>query len=138
VTSELAYERSGPERWLSTYGVLRGLADAVAKKPGDKEMEALGRLVAHLATLRRMSISVAGMVQEGAAPATEAALVKDLGTNFEQDIPNVARRVIPRSARSEKFADALDRAILWAPAFTLRGGTREVLRGIVARALGLR
>jgi len=138
VTSELAYERSGPERWLSTYGALRGLADAVGQNPGDKEAEALGRLVAHLATLRRMSISVAGMLQEGAAPATEAALVKDLGTNFEQDIPAVARRLVPRGARSREFAETLDRAIQWAPAFTLRGGTKEVLRGIVARALGLR
>jgi acyl-CoA dehydrogenase len=138
VTSELAYERSGPERWLSTYGLLRALVDAVGPAPGAKEAEAVGRLVAHLVTLRRMSVSVAGMLQEGAAPAIEAALVKDLGTNFEQDIPAVARRIVPPAARSADFAGALDRAILWAPAFTLRGGTREVLRGIVARALGLR
>ena len=78
------------------------------------------------------------MLQEGEAPAIEAALVKDLGTNFEQDIPAVARRVVSPAARTLEFAGALDRAILWAPAFTLRGGTREVLRGIVARALGLR
>jgi hypothetical protein len=85
-----------------------------------------------------MSISVAGMLQQGAAPNIEAALVKDLGTKFEQEIPATARRLIPRDARAEQFAEALDRAILWSPAFTLRGGTTEVLRGIVARALGLR
>jgi acyl-CoA dehydrogenase len=138
VTSELAFERSGPERWLSTYGLLRELMDAVGPEPGAKEAEAVGRLVAHLVTLRRMSISVAGMLAEGEAPNVEAAVVKDLGTRFEQEIPAVARLLVPQGARSPDFAAALDRAILWAPAFSIRGGTREVLRGIIARALGLR
>jgi alkylation response protein AidB-like acyl-CoA dehydrogenase len=138
VTSELTYERSGPERWLSSYGVLQGLVDAVGPAPGPKEAEALGRLVAHIATLRRMSISVAGLLQQGAAPNVEAALVKDLGTTFEQEIPAVARRLVPQGARTAEFAETLERTQLWAPAFSIRGGTREVLRGIIARALGLR
>ena len=138
VTSELGYERSGPERWLSSYGVLRELIDALGPAPDAKEAEALGRLVAHIATLRRMSISVADMLQQGAAPNVEAALVKDLGTTFEQEIPAVARRLVPQGERSAAFASVLDRTILWAPAFSIRGGTREVLRGIIARALGLR
>ncbi|HUB96495.1 MAG TPA: acyl-CoA dehydrogenase family protein, partial [Stellaceae bacterium] len=138
VTSELAFERSGPERWLSTYSLLKALVDALGPEPGAREAEAVGRLVAHLFTLEHMSLSVASMLQEGAAPNTEAALVKDLGTNFEQDIPAVARLLVPLAARSEKLAEALDHAVLWAPAFSIRGGTREVLRGIVARGLGLR
>jgi acyl-CoA dehydrogenase len=138
VTSELAHERAGPERWLSSYGALKALVDAVAPSPGAKEAEALGRLVAQIATLRQMSISVAGMLQRGEAPVVEAAVTKDLGTNFEQDIPAVARRLVPLAARSPAFAEAVESALLWSPAFTLRGGTREVLRGIVARALGLR
>jgi acyl-CoA dehydrogenase len=138
VTSELAYERSGPERWLSTFGLLRQLAGAVGPEPGEKEAEALGRLVAELATLRRMSISVAGMLQQGSAPNVEAALVKDLGTSFEQKIPEVARSLVPPTQRTPEFAHALERAVLWAPAFSIRGGTREVLRGIIARALGMR
>jgi acyl-CoA dehydrogenase len=138
VTSELAFERSGPERWLSTYSLLKALIDAVGAAPGAREAEAVGRLVAHLFTLQRMSLSVASMLQEGAAPDVEAALVKDLGTSFEQEIPAVARLLVPLAARSPELAEALDHAILWAPAFTIRGGTREVLRGIVARGLGLR
>ena len=138
VTSELGYERSGPERWLSSYGALRELIDALGEAPDAKAAEALGRLVAHIATLRRMSISVADMLQQGAAPNVEAALVKDLGTTFEQEIPAVARRLVPQDRRSAQFAAVLDRTILWAPAFSIRGGTREVLRGIIARALGLR
>jgi hypothetical protein len=138
VTSELAFERSGPERWLSTYSLLKALVDALGPAPGPREAEAVGRLVAHLFTLQRMSLSVASMLQEGAAPDVEAALVKDLGTTFEQEIPAVARLLVAQAERSPALAEALDHAILWAPAFTIRGGTREVLRGIVARGLGLR
>jgi alkylation response protein AidB-like acyl-CoA dehydrogenase len=138
VTSELAFERSGPERWLSTYRTLRELADNLGPKPGPKEAEALGRLVAHLWTLRAMSVSVAGMLQRGEQPNLAAAIVKDLGTQFEQEIPEVARKLVPPAARSDGFAAALAYGVLWAPAFTLRGGTKEILRGIIARGLGLR
>jgi hypothetical protein len=33
---------------------------------------------------------------------------------------------------------ALAESLLSAPAYSLRGGTREILRGIIARGLGLR
>jgi alkylation response protein AidB-like acyl-CoA dehydrogenase len=138
VTSELAFERSGPERWLSTYRTLRELVDNLGPHPGPKEAEALGRLVAHLWTLRTMSISVAGMLQQGEAPNLAAAIVKDLGTQLEQDIPEIARKLVPPPARNAAFAAALNYAVLWSPAFTLRGGTKEILRGIIARGLGLR
>lgn len=138
VTSELAYERSGPERWLSTYRVLTTLIDAVGPAPGPKEAEAIGRLVAHLWTLRNMSTSVAGMLQGGTTPNLAAAIVKDLGTQFEQEIPEVARKLVAPAARSDDFAAVLDHGTLWSPAFTLRGGTREILRGIIAKGLGLR
>ena len=85
-----------------------------------------------------MSTSVAGMLQGGATPNLAAAIVKDLGTLFEQEIPEVARKLVPAGARGDDFAAALDHGILWSPAFTLRGGTREILRGIIARGLGLR
>jgi acyl-CoA dehydrogenase len=138
VTSELAFERSGPERWLSTYRTLKELVDNLGPKPGAKEAEALGRLVAHLWTLRHMSVAVAGMLQRGESPNLAAAIVKDLGTQFEQEIPEVARKLVPAAARSDAFAAALAHAVLWSPAFTLRGGTKEILRGIIARGLGLR
>jgi alkylation response protein AidB-like acyl-CoA dehydrogenase len=138
VTSELAYERSGPERWLSTFALMKALADAVGPTPGAREAEALGRLVAHLATLRTMSLSVAGMLQEGANPNLAAAIVKDLGTQFEQELPEIARKLVPPAARATVFAAALAYGVLWSPAFSIRGGTREILRGIIARGLGLR
>jgi alkylation response protein AidB-like acyl-CoA dehydrogenase len=140
VTSELAFERSGPERFLST---IRLLVELVGRLGGAEEPHALaaaGRLTAHLWTLRRMSLSVAGMLQAGETPNLEAALVKDVGNVFEREIPEIVRLVAPH--RSPGQDDALEgllaEAVLNAPSFTLRGGTREILRGIIARGLGLR
>jgi len=95
VTSELAFERSGPERFLSSHQVLReltGLAAAAAKPEPALEQE-LGRMAARLWTLRQMSVSVAGRLQAGDMPNLEAALVKDLGGAFERDIPERARTI---------------------------------------------
>ncbi|HUI18888.1 MAG TPA: acyl-CoA dehydrogenase family protein [Alphaproteobacteria bacterium] len=141
VTSELAFERSGPERFLSSFTLLVELARALGPTPSERAQVALGRIMAHLAVLRRLSRSVAGMLQAGADPALQAAVVKDLGTLLEQEIPEVARQLIacePAAASTEAFAAVLAHTILHAPSFSIRGGTREILRGIIARGLGLR
>lgn len=138
VSAELAYERSGPERFLSTYLLLSTLVGELARRPG-AELGGLGALVARLATLREMSFGVAAALAAGQTPATQAALVKDLGTRFEQAVIDVARaglRVEPDpDAPADTAARRLAHAVLHAPGFTLRGGTNEILRGIVARAL---
>ena len=74
------------------------------------------------------------------APNLEAALVKDLGNAFERELPELARLVMPGARRGDRdaFELALVEAVLHAPSWTLRGGTREILRGIIARGLGLR
>src|SRR5487761_2335180 len=90
-TSELAYERSGPERFLETYYVLAELVRALRLSPDLRSAEGLGRLVAQLHTLRRMSVSVAGMLQAGKEPVVEAAIVKDIGTIWEQQLPHRVR-----------------------------------------------
>jgi alkylation response protein AidB-like acyl-CoA dehydrogenase len=143
-TDELAYERSGPDRWIETLACLTELVRVAGDEPGERLAEGIGRQVAHLATLRRMSLSVAGMLQAGKTPAVEAALVKDLATNFEQALPDKVRLLAPPtgdsqpSANDDRFAEALAYATLIAPKLTIQGGTREVLRGIIARGLGLR
>jgi acyl-CoA dehydrogenase len=140
VTSELAFERSGPERFVSTFTLLVELVRRAGSAPDERTAETIGRLVAHLWTLRRMSISVAGMLQAGETPNLEAALVEDLGTALEREIPELVRLVATRGRRAgnDRLEELLAEAVLHAPSFTLRGGTREILRGIIARGLGLR
>lgn len=141
VTSELAYERSGPERFLSTFQVVVELTRAIGPAPSERQAIALGRLAAHLVALRRMSRSVAGMLQQGANPALEAALVKEVGNNLEQEIPETIRLLLdaePEADGADQLAAVLGHTMLHIPSFSLRGGTREVLRGMIARGLGLR
>ncbi|WP_207536696.1 acyl-CoA dehydrogenase family protein [Sabulicella rubraurantiaca] len=133
-TSELAFERSGPDRYLSSYPAL--VAGLTALRPGH-EAEA-GRIVARLATLRAMSLSVTGMLQRGEDPAVEAALVKDAGNGFEQALPERLRAMLEPEERPEDLSRMLETLAMLAPTFSLRGGTREILRGIIARDLGLR
>ena len=141
-TSELAYERSGPERFLETFYVMLELIRAVGPEPDIRCAEGLGRLVAQLHTLRRMSVSVAGMLQAGKEPVVEAAIVKDLGTIWEQKLPNRVREltafVPPEIANRVTLEEQLAFATTIAPKFTIQGGTTEILRGIIARGLGLR
>jgi alkylation response protein AidB-like acyl-CoA dehydrogenase len=141
-TSELAYERSGPERFLETYYVLTELVRAVGPAPDTRNAEGIGRLVAQLHTMRRMSVSVAGMLQAGKEPVVEAAIVKDIGTIWEQQLPHrvrdLAAFIDPDATNHETLENQLSFAIKTAPKLTIQGGTTEVLRGIIARGLGLR
>lgn len=137
-TSELAYERSGSERFLETVHVLIELLRALGPEPERREAEGVGRLLAQLHTLRRMSISVAGMLAAGKEPVVEASIVKDLGTNWEQALPGEVRRLAAFAARGERLDAELAHATVIAPKLTIQGGTREILRGIIARGLGLR
>lgn len=141
VTSELAVERSGPERFLSTFPLFVELVRKVGPEPDRMARAELGTLFARLWTLRRMSLSIAAALERGEAPDVEAALVKDMGTKFESEVAEAARRLIPGelSAESEDdFTRFLAESVLHSPGFTLRGGTSEILRGIVARGLGVR
>ena len=136
VTSELGYERSGPERLLSAFRVLVEFVRAVGNDPRRDEAALIGRLASHLMTLRRMSISVAGMLQQGGNPAVESALVKSLGNDFEKLVGELVRLQAPPGHPG--LERCLRQTLLHAPSFTLRGGTREILRGVIARGLGLR
>lgn len=141
-TSELAYERSGPERFLETSYVLIELVRALGPEPDLRGAEGVGRLVAQLHAMRRMSVSVAGMLQAGKEPVVEAAIVKDIGTVWEQQLPHRVRHLAAfidiDAGNHETLASQLDFATRIAPKLTIQGGTTEVLRGIIARGLGLR
>src|SRR5262252_3994212 len=135
VTSELAFERSGPERFLSSFQLLVERVRRAGPDPEPGIAEAIGRMTAQLRTLRRMSLAIAGKLQAGETPNLEAALVKDLGNAFERRIPELVRLVVPGQpcATGDRFEEVLAETLLHAPSWTLRGGTPEILRGIIAR-----
>jgi alkylation response protein AidB-like acyl-CoA dehydrogenase len=143
VTAELAYERSGPERIYSSIVLLEPWLDWLRARPepSSAELAQAGAFAAELAVLRAMSIAVTARLAGGHSPIVEAALVKDLGTTYEQYLPAwLADTVhadpdVPPSAELERTLAYVNQV---APAFSLRGGTREILRGMIARGLGLR
>ena len=135
-TSELAFERSGPDRYLSSHPLLETAMTAL--KQDGAAAPALGRQVARLWALRNMSVAVAGMLEDGQDPVRQAALVKDLGNDFEQALPNVVRDLIATEDMPEDMRRMHAYLTQIVPTFSLRGGTREIMRGIIARELGLR
>lgn len=142
VTAELAFERSGPERIYSSAILLDAWVHHVMQQnPGETREKLAGSLTAQLAVLRELSIAVTTRLAAGERPVVEASLVKDLGTTFEQSVPTLIADDLA-SHPDEPVDPELWRAIMTvthiAPAFSLRGGTREIMRGIIARGLGLR
>lgn len=141
VNAELAFERSGPERIYSSLVLLDLWADGLRAGAEAGEVALLGRIIARLAPLRAMSLAVAGRLAQGESPLLEAALIKDLGTTLEQDMPAAIADAVagrpdrppdPELMRTLAFLMQLNHV------FSLRGGTREILRGMIARGLGLR
>ena len=143
VIEELALERAGPERYLSCQTLFNELLRLLGERgTGDSAAAAIGGAIAQLGALRAMSLSVAAMLQAGESPNLEAAMVKDMGTRFEQSIPNLAQELLDlppdASADALPYQQVLHLMTLLAPSFSLRGGSGEILRGIIARGLGLR
>jgi alkylation response protein AidB-like acyl-CoA dehydrogenase len=145
VTAELAFERSGPERLFSSIVLFDQWLDYVRLVNDDSCKQSAARLAgkifAQLAPLRAMSVSVQSLLDCGESPVVEAALVKDLGTGVEQLIPAlIADEML--SGANEALPLELMLTLKYitdvAPSFSLRGGTREILRGMIARGLGLR
>lgn len=143
VTAELAFERSGPERIYSSVVLIDAWLTHVRHSGRESEMTTalVGQLTAELATLRALSIAVTARLAAGESPVTEASLIKDLGTAFEQSVPVLIADDLgryPGEAVDPELIRTLAYVSAMAPSFSLRGGTREILRGIVARGLGIR
>jgi hypothetical protein len=100
-----------------------------------------GRIVIELASLRAMSIATTSRLAAGESPVIEAALMKDLGTQLEQDIPAwIADELAADDTvvADDELLRTLSYVTQIAPSYSLRGGTREILRSMIARGLGLR
>ncbi len=139
VTAELSLERSGPERYLSSTALVLQLIDYARVHPSESLTALVARLAAETWTLRLMSASVANKIARGEDPALEATMVKDLGNSFEQAIPELVQAAVEVDpAGPEPLGLVLGHLLQLSPSFSLRGGTREILKGIIARGLGLR
>lgn len=138
-TAELSLERSGPERYLSSMVLFLELVRHAGRNPDPAIAQLVGRLAAEAWTLRLMSASVAAKLARGEDPALEATIVKDLGNSYEQAIPELVQAAVEMDLGGEDALAAVTGYLLQvAPSFSLRGGTREILKGIIARGLGLR
>ncbi|MFN3552017.1 MAG: acyl-CoA dehydrogenase family protein [Novosphingobium meiothermophilum] len=141
VVAELAFERSGPERIYSSVVLLDAWIRHMQAAGRSDAAALVGRLTAELATLRAMSIACTARLALGESPVVEASIVKDRGTSFEQELPVVIADDLaahPDEAVNEELYRTLMYVTHIAPSFSLRGGTREILRGIIARGMGLR
>jgi alkylation response protein AidB-like acyl-CoA dehydrogenase len=142
VNAELAFERSGPERiWASAVLLDAWIDHLRAAGAGRERTERVGGFMARLASLRAMSLALTARLDAGERPVIEASLLKDLGTSFEQEIPAAIADDLggrPDEPVAPELLAALTDALALSPAYSLRGGTREIIRGIIARGLGLR
>jgi alkylation response protein AidB-like acyl-CoA dehydrogenase len=141
VTAELAFERSGPERFMSTYPLMAHLVQVARECGIEPAAGNLGSILVRFEALRQLSLAVAGSLANGVAADIPAALVKEMGTRLEGDVVDVAREILnvePDPDSDDKSARLLGEATLQRPGFTIRGGTSEILRGVVARGIGLR
>jgi alkylation response protein AidB-like acyl-CoA dehydrogenase len=141
VVAELAFERSGPERIYSSIALLDAWVQHRRASGRTDHSDLIGRFTAELACLRAMSIACTARLALGESPVVEASIVKDRGTAFEQELPLAIGEDL--AAWPDKPVDEeLYRTLLYvthiAPSFSLRGGTREILRGIIARGMDLR
>ena len=142
-TSELAYERGGPDRWLSSYLLVEELlrrdgSHTEGAIASNELLDLLGNAVANYWVLHHLSLSVAGSIDRGEAPAIESSLVKEMGTRFEQDVVTAVLAYLeqaPNSADTSVLGRLVMSSALTQPSFTVRGGTNEVLRSVVSKGL---
>ena len=143
-TAELALERGGPDRFMSVYPVVEtflreaGSSGAGASALGKQARRFLGRAAATFWVMRNLALSIARAVDHGDSAVSEAALLKEMATRFEQDIVTALLDVIdtePVCDSPSVFEQILCEAILTRPVFTIRGGTNEILRSVAAKAI---
>jgi len=142
-SAELAFERSQPDRYMSCYPLLPLTIDALRAHQEIDRLSArrVGEVVAEMTVLREMSLSILGQLQDGHSPAREAALVKDVGNLLEQRTPELVRELLDVPATiqaNDKLSELQGFLVQTVPTFSLRGGTREILRGIIAKGLGMK
>jgi len=147
IASQLDYERSGIERLLSNYRLFKD-AICYAKEQGLTKdplvRDTLAQLQIELDLGRSMVYKVAWYLTQKIVPNYEAAMAKCFCTEVEQRIAKFVSELLgdyavlmPDSPHA-RLAGRAARGYLYAPAYTMQGGTSNILRNIIAiRGLGL-
>ena len=138
-TTEMAYERGGPDRWLSPFSTIEQLMreqQGSDMEPGLKDL--FGEMIARWWGIRNLSLSVARLIDAGEAPSVESSLVKEMGTRYEQEVVEKLVQLIdleysPDS--SSLFERMLADCVVTFPGNTIRGGTIEILRSVASKGL---
>lgn len=147
IASQLDYERSGIERLLSNCLLLRDVtayaqAQGLTAEPIWRDR--LARVHTEVEIGRWHVYRVAWRLSSGTVPNAEAALAKAYCTEVEQQIATLAgdllgihAQLLPGSPAA-RLRGRVGRSLLAAPAYTIQGGTSNILRNIIAlRGLGL-
>jgi alkylation response protein AidB-like acyl-CoA dehydrogenase len=147
IASQLDYERSGIERLVSNWVLFRDLT-RLARDTG-KHLDPVwrdrwARVRADVEAGRWIIYRIAWLLSRGIVPNTEAALAKTSCTEIEQRIADLAGELVGMHALLLPGSPAailrgrVARALMFAPAYSIQGGTSTILRNIVAmRGLGL-
>jgi alkylation response protein AidB-like acyl-CoA dehydrogenase len=138
VTSELSFERGGPERWLSPFQLVETFLREYAQALPPGAASFLGEALARWWAIRQLSLCVARMIDEGRAPSLESAIGKDLGTQFEQQLIARIQTLVdlePSPDALSAYERLLAKALLISPSWAIRGGTNEILRSVISRGL---
>jgi alkylation response protein AidB-like acyl-CoA dehydrogenase len=135
---ELVLERGGVDRWMSAMPVLERWVQRELDSSSTRLKDDLASITTRCWGFHGMSLAVARMVDAGELPQTEAALVKDMATRFEQECVEIVVRHLgrmPDPTSEDPFEALLATAVLDKPSWTIRGGTTEILHNLIAKEL---
>ena len=148
IMQQLDFERSGIERLVSNAPLWRE-AKALARERGlTRRDPVLREQIAAIEIAwragRGLIYRVAEMLSTGRVPNFEAAVAKTFCTSLEQRIADLVSQIAGAAGALDSadprapFAGRAARTFLYAPAYTIQGGTNNILRNIIAtRGLGL-
>ncbi|MDY6834591.1 MAG: acyl-CoA dehydrogenase family protein [Chloroflexota bacterium] len=147
IMSQLDYERSGIERVVSNYPIFRDTIQWVKDTGLGKDpwvRHELAKRQTEFEVGRLLCYRVAWLLTQGTLPNYEAAMAKFFCTEFEQRLADSLTKIVGLhgqllpGCKTMPLAGRIAREYLYCPAYTLQGGTSEILRSIVAtRGLNL-
>jgi alkylation response protein AidB-like acyl-CoA dehydrogenase len=139
VMRQMEHERGGIDRLVSNYALYR---DVLAHPRLDRADPIVRQELAAIETAYRVGRLLVLRETLRQAPAGFSAATKTFGTEFEQRVAGFCARVLGPQAllwgEENGLGARAARAVCYAPAYTIMGGTTQILRNILGeRVLGL-